>query len=78
MAAVMAKIEAQEMAEMAEMAAKDAHGVDYVDPEEVTDASGAYAPYFEIGPLRALLTFDRERGGIPARLIRARWMLECP
>ena len=35
MAAAMAKIEAQEMAEMAEMAAKDAHGVDYVNPEQV-------------------------------------------
>ena len=35
MAAAMAKIEAQEMAEMAEMAAKDAHVVDYVNPEQV-------------------------------------------
>ena len=35
MAAAMAKIEAQETAEMAEMAAKDAHVVDYVNPEQV-------------------------------------------
>ena len=38
-AAAMAKIEAQEMAEMAEMAAKDAHVVDYVNPEEVCTTS---------------------------------------
>ena len=35
MAAAMAKIEAQEVAEMSEIAAKDAHVVDYVNPEQV-------------------------------------------
>ena len=42
MAAAMAKIEAQETAEMAEMAAKDAHVVDYVNPEKVTELRQGY------------------------------------
>ena len=40
--------------------------------EELAD----HARYFKIAALRKLLTFDRKRGGIPIRVIRARWMLE--
>ena len=44
--------------------------------EEVPDGSEPTARYFKVAALRKLLTFDPERGGIPIRLLRARWMLE--